>query len=136
MVGVRLPAKLIKKIEEVAGILSTNRSATIRFMLLDALKRGWTGHLTIKGRGGRFADQIARAVIAEQRADFAEAAAARPGATPEAEIKALRAAEAAAELRARLVDKALLQKALKPVNRPRAVTPPPRPSPKKGAAKN
>jgi hypothetical protein len=143
MIGVRLPASIIKKIGKVAEVLSTNRSATIRLMLLDALKHGRTSLLLSRRWGGRFTDQIVRSVIAEQRAEFAEAAAARPGATSQADINALRAAEEAAQLRARLVDRVQLQKARKPISRPRAVTeievmpaerirPPPRRSQRKG----
>jgi hypothetical protein len=123
MIGVRLPAKMIKKIGEVADALGKDCSATIRFMLNDAIEQGRTRILLLNGRGSsRFADQIVRSIVADQKAEFTEAAAARPGATPEAEIKALRAAEQSADLVTRLADKVELQRAHTPLKRQSAMT--------------
>jgi len=51
MVGVRLPMKIIKKIERVAEALRCDRSSAIRWMINDALERGRTSTLLRSGKG-------------------------------------------------------------------------------------
>jgi hypothetical protein len=116
MVGVRLPMKIIKKIERVAEALSCDRSSAIRWMINDALEQGRTSTLLWSGKGSRFADQIARSVVLGFKAKAANAAVSRavPADRVEAEIKALRSAEAAEESLTRLGDRIALDEAAKP----------------------
>ena len=121
MVGVRLPMKIIKKIERVAEALSCDRSSAIRWMINDALEQGRTRTLLWSGKGSRFADQIARSVVLGFKAKAANAAVSRaaPADRVEAEIKALRSAEAAEESLTRLGDRIVLGEAAKPRNQRR-----------------
>jgi hypothetical protein len=120
MIGVRLPVKIIKKIERVAEALSCDRSSAIRWMINDALEQGRTSTLLWSGKGSRFADQIARSVVLGFKAKAANASVSRaaPADRVEAEIKAL-SAEAAEESLTRLGDRIALGEAAKPRNQRR-----------------
>jgi hypothetical protein len=122
MIGVRLPVKIIKKIERVAEALSCDRSSAIRWMINDALEHGRTSTLLWSGKGSRFADQIARSVVLGFKAKAANAAVSRavPAGRVEAETRALRSAEAAEESLTRLGDRIALGGAAKPQRRRRS----------------
>ena len=74
MVGVRLPAIFLRKIDKMAAEIGADRSMIIRLMVEHVLGHGspevevWrslliTGLLGRKGRRGRVADRIASAVV-------------------------------------------------------------------------
>ena len=74
MVGVRLPAIFLRKIDKMAAEIGADRSMIIRLMVEHVLAYGspevevWrslliTGLLGRKGRRGRVADRIASAVV-------------------------------------------------------------------------
>jgi hypothetical protein len=83
MVGVRLPAISLRKIDKMAAEIGANRSMIIRLMVEHALEHGSpevvvrrslliTGLLGRKGRRGGVADRIASAVL-ENRKGLAKA---------------------------------------------------------------
>jgi hypothetical protein len=115
-VPVRLPPKMIKKIARVAAALNCDRSKAVRWMLECSLDSGQVFGLLRSRRGRGLSDEIARAVLAEQKAGWAakHASSAAPAAKPRAEIRALRAAEEAEGRLSMLTDRMALKQALKP----------------------
>src|SRR5262245_55660442 len=95
MVGVRLPAISLRKIDKMAAEIGANRSMIIRLMVEHVLGHGSpemeayrslliTGLLGRKGRRGRVADRVASAVV-ENLMDLTKAyLAARRGAKTKA----------------------------------------------------
>jgi hypothetical protein len=108
MVGVRLPAARLKQLDKLAGALSCDRSTAIRWLLDRAMDGGLARSLLRSaGKGHSRTDEIALAVVSEMKAKAAASAVkrARPADKPQAEIKALRAEEDAAERKASIVDR-------------------------------
>ena len=93
MIGVRVPAAILRKIDKFADALSANRTNTLRFLLKAGIETN--AYLLRRGRGGRAADRAVWAVMADAKANAAERAVERaPDADKlAAEIKALRARE-------------------------------------------
>jgi metal-responsive CopG/Arc/MetJ family transcriptional regulator len=124
ILGIRVPAKIIRKIDRLAEVLSIDRSTTVRRLLSEGLaSRSWLLR-TGKGRG-RVGELIA-AKAADVRAKGAEAAVARarPEAKLAAEIKAHRAEEEAAEKLLRIGDRIALQSAKASPSHPHQEPPP------------
>jgi|SRR6516165_2866870 len=110
MVGVRLPAARLKQVDKIAAALSCDRSGAIRW-LLDLATMGLPRALLRSGKGRNLTDAIALATvddIKEAAADAVERA--RPADKPQAEIKALRAEEQAAERQASIADRLALRR--------------------------
>ena len=110
MVGVRLPAARLKQVDKIAAALSCDRSGAIRW-LLDLAMMGLPRALLRSGKGRNLTDAIALATvddIKEAAADAVERA--RPADKPQAEIKALRAEEQAAERQASIADRLALRR--------------------------
>ena len=110
MVGVRLPAARLKQVDKIAAALSCDRSGAIRW-LLDLATMGLPRALLRSGKGRNLTDAIALATvddIKEAAADAVERA--RPADKPQAEIKALRAEEQAAERQAIIADRLALRR--------------------------
>jgi hypothetical protein len=107
MVGVRLPAAMLRKIGKIAAALSCNRSAAIRWSLDVAMDSGQACALLRSGKGRRLTDAIVLAAAAEMKAKAAADAVerARPTDKLRAEINALRAEEQAAERQASAQDR-------------------------------
>jgi hypothetical protein len=107
---------MIKTIAAVAAALNFNRSKAVRWMLECSLDSGQMIGLLRSRRGRSLADEIATAVMAEQKAGRAaeHASSAAPAARPQAEIMALRAAEEAEGRRSMLFDRVALKQAMKP----------------------
>ena len=75
ILGVRVAAKIIRKIDRLAEALSEDRSTTVRRLLLKGLEsESW---LLRTGKGRGLAGQLAAAGAAHERARGAEAAIAR-----------------------------------------------------------
>jgi hypothetical protein len=98
MVGLRVPARMLRKIDKFADALSKDRSSTLRFLLEAGIEA--KAYFLRRGRGSRMADRVVRAVVAKEKAKGAELAAERATDTDKvaAEIKAQRASEHAEEL--------------------------------------
>jgi hypothetical protein len=111
MVGVRLSAARLKQIDKIAAALSCDRSRAIRWLLDLAMDGGRVHALLRSGRGRRLTDTIVRATVDDIRAKAAADAVerARPADKLQAEIKALRAEEQAAESQASIHDRLALQ---------------------------
>jgi hypothetical protein len=113
ILGVRVPAKIIKKIDQLAEALSVDRSIIVRRFL----KQGVDGHSyllpTYRGKGE--VHKYIASAAASERARGAEAAAARakPANKLAAEIKAQRAMETATEIASSLGDRITLRRAAK-----------------------
>jgi hypothetical protein len=116
MVGVRLPRKMLKKIARVTDALSADRSTAIRSILEAGLDSGWAIGLLRSGKGCGRTGEIAVAIMAQFKASQAaeHATRAAPAKRPQAEIKALRAAEDAAEWLSRIGDRLALKQAHRP----------------------
>ena len=110
MVGVRLSAARLKQIDKIATALCCDRSRAIRW-LLDLAMVGVPRAFLRSGRGRRLTDAIVRAKVDGIRAKAAQDAVerARPADKLQAEIKALRAEEQAAESQASIHDRLALQ---------------------------
>jgi hypothetical protein len=106
MVGVRLPAVRLKQLDKIAAALSCDRSAAIRW-LLDRAMSGLPRALLRSGKGHGVIDAIVLATVADIKAKAAADAVerARPADRPQAEIKALRAEEQAAERHASIAER-------------------------------
>src|SRR5215469_465936 len=116
MVGVRLPRKMLKKIARVADALSADRSTAIRSILEAGLDSGRVIGLLRSGKGRGRAGEIAMAMMAQFKASKAAEYATRaaPAKRPQAEIKALRAAEDAVDRLSSIGDRLALKQAHKP----------------------
>lgn len=112
MVGVRL----LKKIAKVADALSADRSTAIRSILEAGLDSGEMIGLLRSGKGRGRGGEIAMAMMAQFKASKAaeHATRAAPAKRPQAEIKALRAAEDAVDRLSRIGDTLALKQAHKP----------------------
>jgi hypothetical protein len=71
VVPVRLPPKMIKTIAAVAAALNFDRSKAVRWMLECSLDSGQVIGLLRSRRGRCLSDEIASAVMAEQKAGWA-----------------------------------------------------------------
>jgi hypothetical protein len=111
MVGVRLPAVRLKQVDKIAAALSCDRSGAIRW-LLDHAMSGLPGALLRSGKGRSLTDAILLAKVSDIKAKAAADAVerARPADKPQAEIKALRAEEQAAERHASIADRLALRR--------------------------
>ena len=111
MVGVRLPAARLKQVDKIAAALSCDRSGAIRW-LLDLATMGLPRALLRSGKGRNLSDAIALATVDDIKAKAAADAVerARPADKPQAEIKALRAEEQAAERQASIADRLALRR--------------------------
>jgi hypothetical protein len=107
MVGVRLPAARLKQVDKIATALSCDRSGAIRWLLDLAMMMGVPSTLLRSGKGRRLTDAIALAMVSDFKVKAAAAAVkrARPADKVQAEIKALRAEEQAAERQANIADR-------------------------------
>jgi metal-responsive CopG/Arc/MetJ family transcriptional regulator len=111
ILGVRVPARIIRQIDRLAEALSIDRSTTVRRLLSEGLaSKSWLSR-TGKGKG-RVGELIA-ATAADVRAKGAEVAVvrAKPEAKLAAEIKAHRAGVEAADKLSRIGDRITLQRA-------------------------
>ena len=108
MVGLRVPAAMLRKIDKFSDALSENRTGTLRFLLEAGIEA--KAHYLRRGRGGRMADRIARIVMANTKAKRAERAVERAPDADQlaAEIKANRAGEDASQLFMAEVDRLAL----------------------------
>jgi hypothetical protein len=77
MIGVRLPASMIKKIGKLAEALSMNRSGAVRWLLEQGLDSGFAIMLLRQSRGRRKTDRVVQAYAAKIKAEAAQAAADR-----------------------------------------------------------
>ena len=111
MVGVRLPATQLKQVDKIAVALSCDRSRAIRW-LLNLAMNGLPRDLLRSGKGRSLTDAIALATVADIKAKAAADAVerARRVDKPQAEIKALRAEEQAAERQAIIADRLALRR--------------------------
>ena len=91
MIGVRLPASMIKKIGKIADALSTNRSGAIRWLIEESLDSGFVSALLRQGLGRGKTGRIVHAHTAKIKAEAAQAAADRDPDNAEAQAKASRA---------------------------------------------
>jgi hypothetical protein len=116
MVGVRVPRKMLKKIAKVADALSADRSTAIRSILEAGLDSGRVIGLLQSGKGRGWTGEIAMGIMAQFKASKAaeHATRAAPAKRPQAEIKALRAAEDAVDRLSRIGDRLALKQAHKP----------------------
>jgi hypothetical protein len=116
MVGFRLPRKMLKKIAKVADALSADRSTAIRSILEAGLDSGRVIGLLRSGKGRGWTGEIAMGIMAQFKASKAaeHATRAAPAKRPQAEIKALRAAEDAVDRLSRIGDRLALKQAHKP----------------------
>jgi len=107
MVGVRLPAARLKEVDKIATARSCDRSGAIRWLLDVAMDSGLPHLLLRSGKGRSLTDAIALATVSEINAKGAADAVkrARPPDKVQAEIKALRAEEQAAERQANIADR-------------------------------
>jgi metal-responsive CopG/Arc/MetJ family transcriptional regulator len=114
ILGVRVPAKIIRQIDRLAEALSIDRSRAVRRLLSEGLASNSWRLRTGKGKG--LTGEIIAAKAADVRAKAAEAAVAR--ASPEtklaAEIKAHRAGMEAEDKLSRIGDRIALQRAKTP----------------------
>jgi len=76
MIGLRVPAAMLRKIDKFADAFSVNRTNTLRFLLEAGIEA--KAHYVRRGRGSRIADRVVRAVMADAKAKAAERAAERP----------------------------------------------------------
>jgi metal-responsive CopG/Arc/MetJ family transcriptional regulator len=101
ILGVRVPAKIIKKIDQLAGALSTERSNIVRRLLQEGVaSRSW---MLQKAKRKDVVHEYIAVVAARERAKAAKAAVARAGPTNKlnAEIKAQREQEKATAIEKR-----------------------------------
>ena len=91
MIGVRLPASMVKKISKLAEALSTNRSGAVRWLLEESLGSAYVNALLRQGLGRGKIGRIVQAHAAEIKAEAAQAAADRDPDNAEAQANASRA---------------------------------------------
>jgi len=119
MIGLRVSAAMLRKIDKFADVLSVNRTDTLRFLLKVGIDA--KDYFLRSGRGSGMVDRAVRAAVADMKAKAAELAAKRVGAAKRApnadkvaaEIKALRAREQADALLNAERDRIALAKALR-----------------------
>jgi len=102
MVGVRLPARILKRVDKIAEALACDRSRALRRLIESGLERN--AYLLRTGKGRRLADWLVGVVAAQERAAAAERRASEKPSV-ETEIKASRAGEDHAERAAQLEDR-------------------------------
>jgi hypothetical protein len=110
--GRRPPARArLKQVDKIAAALSCDRSGAIRW-LLDRAMSGLPRALLRSGKGRGLTDAIVLAKVSDIKAKAAADAVerARPADKPQAEIKALRAEEQAAERQAIIADRLALRR--------------------------
>lgn len=107
MVGVRLPAAKVKQIDKLAAVLSCDRSGAIRQLIDLALDSGLVTGMLRSSKGRDLVGEIALTAVDGIKVKAAADAVkrARPADKAQAEIKALRAEEQAAERQARIEDR-------------------------------
>ena len=107
MVGVRLPARMLKKLNQVAEALGADRSDAIRFVLEHGLNSYRVTPLLRLRKGRGITGLVIDAISADYQAQLIEQRAkrARPARKGQAEINALRVAEKAAQQIETLADK-------------------------------
>jgi hypothetical protein len=129
MVGLRVSAAMLRKIDKFADALSANRTNTLRFLLAAGIEAKF--YFLRRGRGTRMVDRVVRVAVADAKAKAAERAAERATDTDKvaAEMKALRAREHADTLINTERDRLALARALqgpgaapKPLKRARVST--------------
>lgn len=91
MIGVRLPARMVKKIGKIAEALSTNRSGAVRRLLEESLNSGFVIGLLRQGHGRGVIGRVTHAHTAKIKSEAAQAAADRAPDDAEAQAKASRA---------------------------------------------
>ena len=98
MIGLRVPAAMLRKIGKFADAFSLDRSATLRFLLEAGIEA--KAYYLRRGRGSADGGSVLRALVANQKAKAAERAAERAPDKDKAaaEIKALREREQADSL--------------------------------------
>jgi len=111
MIGVRLPAARLKQVDQIAAALSYDRSSAIRW-LIDLAMTGLPSLLLRSGKGRNRTDATALAMASDIKAKAAADAAERahPADKAQAEIKALRAEEQAAERQSIIADTLALRR--------------------------
>ena len=72
MVGLRVSAAMLRKIDKFADALSANRTNTLRFLLAAGIEAKF--YFLRRGRGSGMADRIVRAAVADVKANAAERA--------------------------------------------------------------
>src|SRR5262249_27643183 len=115
MIGVRVPARVLKKIDKLMVALSCDRSAAIRWLLEAGMNSGLALMLLQASKGTRQSDQICQVIAAGLKHRIAVSAVKRAGprTSLDATLRAHRAAEEAAELRSSLADRIALRQAAK-----------------------
>ena len=115
MIGVRVPARVLKKIDKLMVALSCDRSAAIRWLLEAGLDSGLALMLLQASKGKRQSDQICQVIAAGLKHRIAVSAVKRAGprTSLDATLRAHRADVEAAELRSSLADRIALRKAAK-----------------------
>jgi hypothetical protein len=105
MVGVRLPAARLKQVDKIAAARGYDRSGAIRWLLDVAMDSGLPGVWLRSAIGRKLTDAVVLATVSEMKAKAAADAVkrARPADKVQAEIKALRAEEEAAERQASIL---------------------------------
>lgn len=103
MIGVRLPASMIKKIGKLAEALSMNRSGAVRWLLEESLGSAYVSALLRQGLGRGKIGRIVNAHTAKIKSEAAQAAADRDPDNAEVQAKASRAKREAID-RERAVD--------------------------------
>jgi metal-responsive CopG/Arc/MetJ family transcriptional regulator len=125
VIGVRVPAKLIRKIDRIAEALSVDRSRAVRRLLeKGVVSEAWLLRTGGKGHVG----ELVAAIAASERATGAEAAVARTKAKQEllgAEIKAHRARLEAVDKLNTIGDRVVLRAANAKKSAPRSRAEPP-----------
>jgi hypothetical protein len=117
MVGARLPAALIRKIDKVADVLACDRSTAIRWVIMDALTNGRSQWLISRSQRHRgWVGAIVSDFIVQFKASEVAKNATRRGspiAKTQAEIRIHRAQEEAEDSRSKLIDKVARDESLK-----------------------
>ncbi len=88
MIGVRLPASMIKKIGKIAEALSMNHSGAVRWLLKESLGSAYVNALLRQGLGRGKTGRIVHAHTAKIKSEAAQAAADRDPENAEAQAKA------------------------------------------------
>jgi len=109
MIGVRLPAARLKQVDQIAAALSYDRSSAIRW-LIDLAMMGLPSLLLRSGKGRNRTDATALAMASDIKAAADAAERAHPADKAQAEIKALRAEEQAAERQSIIADTLALRR--------------------------
>ena len=66
MIGLRVSAAMLRKIDKFADALSQNRTNTLRFLLTAGIEAKF--YFLRRGRGSRMADRVARVAVADAKA--------------------------------------------------------------------